>query len=249
MADAVRRVAISGAAGIPVLLAAACGGGSGATASRSDETTSTTAAVAVNTAADRVTAEHINLTATDLPGWEESPNPPDASMNAMGARLAACTGAPNESKIDVVDVTSSNFDQGQVEISSDVTMVRTHSDGVADVQAINSPKLTSCVNRIALPAIRNELPSGVTLKTLQTSRFDPPGQAPGSVGLRLAGTMTGTQNGASMTLPFRIDAVNFVVGRAEVSLEVAQFGQPGAVAPERGLVSVLYQRATAASTS
>jgi hypothetical protein len=224
---------------------AACGGGSRSTPSAGQATTT----VRVNPAADRVTAEHINLTASDLPGWQESPNPPDATMNAMSARLAACAGAPDESKIDVVDVSSSNFDQGQVEISSDVTMVRTHADGVADVRAITSPDLASCVNKIALPAIRTELPAGVTLKSLATSRFSPPGSAPGAVGLRLSGTMTGTQNGASLTLPFRIDETDFLVGRAEVTLEVAQFGQPTTVTVEPGLVDVLYRRATAAGSA
>lgn len=247
MAGARRRLGLALAGGIPVVLASACGGGSGS-ASGASRTTSTTATVPVNTAADRVTAEHINLTATDLPGWQESPNPPDATMNAMSARLAACAGAPDESKIDVVDVSSSNFDQGQVEISSDVTMVRTHADGVADVRAITSPNLAGCVTRIALPAIRTELPAGVTLKSLDTSHFDAPGHVPGTVGLRLSGTMTGTQNGASVTLPFRIDEVDFLVGRAEVTLEVAQFGQPGAVAVEPALLDALHQRASAATS-
>lgn len=243
MVNATRRFGVALAAGTTVLLTAACGGGSGTASSNQPTTTSTT--VPVNPAADRTVAQHINLTASDLPGWQESPNPPDANSNAMGAKLAACAGAPDESKIDVVDVTSSNFDQGQVEISSDVTMVRTHGDGLADVQAINSPDLAGCVNKIALPAIRTELPAGVTLKSVDTSRFTPPGHAPGAIGLRLSGTMTGTQNGASITLPFRFDQVAFLVGRAEVSLQVAQFGQPATVAAEPGLVDVLYRRATA----
>ena len=239
-----RRLAVVLAAGVPAVALGGCGGGS---ASPNAVQATTTTAPPVDVAADRVTAEHLNLTATDLPGWQETPNPPDATMNAMGARLAACAGAPDESKIDVVDVSSSNFDQAQLEISSDVTMVRTHADGVADVRAIGSPNLAACVNRIALPAIRTELPAGVTLRSLSTSRFAPPGNAPGAIGLRLAGTMTGTQNGASVTLPFRIDEVNFLVGRAEVSLQVAQFGPPTTVAVEPGLVGVLYRRATTAS--
>lgn len=238
------RLGLALAGGLPVVLAA-CGGGSGATSNAHPPTTTTT--VGVNRAADRVTAEHINLTATDLPGWKESPNPPDATMNAMSARLAACAGAPDESRIDVVDVSSSNFDQGPVEISSDVTMVRTHAEGVADLGAISSPNLAGCVNRVALPAIRSELPAGVTLKSLDTSRFDPPGNAPGAVGLRLAGNMATIQNGASMTLPFRIDDVAFLAGRAEVTLDVFQFGQTTTVAVEPRLVGVLHQRASAAA--
>jgi hypothetical protein len=239
-----RRPGLALAGGTAVVLAA-CGGGSGAT-STAHHPTSTT--VGVNTAADRLTAEHVNLTAADLPGWKETPNPPDATMNAMSARLAACAGAPDESKIDVVDVSSSNFDQGPVEISSDVTMVRTHADGLADVQAINSPKLAGCVNKVAVPAIRSELPAGVSLKSLTTSRFDPPGNVPGAVGLRLAGTMTSTQSGTSVTLPFRIDEVAFLAGRAEISLDVFQFGQITDVTVEPGLVGVLYRRGAAAAS-
>lgn len=231
------------AGAIPVVLAA-CGGGSGGP-SNANQPTATT--IGVNTAADRVTAEHLNLTASDLPGWRESPNPPDATMNAMSARLAACAGAPDESKIDVVDVSSANFDQGSVEISSDVTMVRTRADGLADVDALNSPKLAGCVNKVARPAIGTELPAGVSLKSLDTSRFDPPGNAPGAVGLRLAGTMTSSQSGASVTLPFRIDEIAFLVGRAEVSLDVSQFGQITTVTVEPGLVDILYRRATTAA--
>lgn len=236
-----RWAAILGSVGC-ALAVASCGGGSAA-----PKAAPTTTAPA-NPVADRATAEKINLTASDLPGWQESPNPPDASMNAMGARLSACAGGPNQATIDVVDVTSANFDQAQTEISSDVTMVRSHADGVADVASIHSPKLAGCVNRIAVPAISKELPAGVSLKALHETLFAPPGGIPGSFGIRITGTVSGSQSGASVSLAIQLDEVGFLVKRAEVTLVVDQSGHIGSVAIEPRLVSTLYQRAIAATS-
>src|SRR5580692_3028620 len=97
------------ALGAIALTTACCG-------SSSPKTTS------INPAADRATAKAINLKASDLPGWKQSPDTTSSSDDATSSRLAACAGAQNPSKVDVVDVSSPNFDQGQTEVSSDVTM-------------------------------------------------------------------------------------------------------------------------------
>jgi hypothetical protein len=95
---------------------------------------------------------------------DDSPGEPISTTattaQATVSRLAKCAGAKNPNLVDVVDVQSPNFDQGQTEVSSDVTMVKTHADGMADLHALQSPKLDACVEQIAVPELKTALPHG-----------------------------------------------------------------------------------------
>jgi hypothetical protein len=183
--------------------AAGCGGSAPTTA----QPPTTTAPI--HPAADRMTAEGINLTAADLPGWQVSPNPSDASDQALGAKLSACAGGPVPDKIDVVDVSSANFSQGSIEVS-DVTMVRSHADGLADLHAIYSPKLSACVHSVAEPVLAEQLPAGTTLSKLAVSTFTPTESLPNAFGLRLGVTIAGTEQGVTVSVPLVINEIGFL---------------------------------------
>jgi hypothetical protein len=217
----------------------ACCGSTGANVSSPSTT-------AVSPAADRAIAKAVNLTAADLPGWKQSPNTTTSSDRSMTTRLAKCAGAQSPSRIDVVDITSPDFDQGATEVSSEVTTVRTHADGVADLAALESSKLDPCVQQIALPALKSELPAGATVTTLKISNFTPLGQPPDSFALRLDITVSVPQEGSVIV---NSDEIGFLRGRSEVELDASQTGG-GNPSPtlEQRLVSILVSRTKQHST-
>ena len=174
-------VVLSGAA---VLLSVALPAGAATLAQSSTTTT-------INPATDRATAQGINLTATDLPGWQESPNPTDTKNPGLESKLAACVGRTNPGKGHVVDVSSPNFDKGPVELSSSVTMVRSHADGLADLRTLKNPKLPTCAKKYLRSALESQLPKGTTISKVKVSTFAPPEALPNSFALRLSVTVTG----------------------------------------------------------
>jgi hypothetical protein len=217
------------------LVTAACGGGSGSTQARATSTTNP-----IGATSDRATAQAINLTAADLPGWQQSPNQSSSSQQAVNSRLAACTGAPNPGQIDVVEVKSPSFDQAQTDISSDVTMVRSRADGLADLRALKGPKLNGCARQILIPSLSTQLPPGSTVASVDIGSFIPPGDPPDSFGLRTSATVSAPQQG---TVTIVNDTIGFLAGRAEVGLDVTQIG--GATpsqATEQRLLAILVTR-------
>jgi hypothetical protein len=209
---------------------------------------STTTTAAINAASDRVVAQAINLTGNDLPGWQESPNPPNASGQSLGAKMSACVGVQDSKKSTVVDVTSANFDKGPVELSSDVTMVRSHADGLADLHGITSPKVPSCAQKVFVPFIAAQLP-GASVSKLRVKNFAPPGSPPNSFGQRITMTLIIKHQGVTTSVPLTITEIGFLVGRAEVSLNVNQKGRASTVAVIPGLIHTLDTRAKGVTTS
>ena len=209
--------------------------------SSGNDNASSSTTTSVSPGIDRATAKAINLIATDLPGWKQLPNTSNPSDQAMASRLATCAGAKNPSLVDVVDVESPNFDQGQTEVSSDVTMVRTHADGIVDLQALQSSKLDSCVQQIAVPALKTELPTGATLSDLQINPIHPTGLPQDSFALRLDATVAIPREGS---VSVSSEEIGFLSGRAEIELQTSQVqgGGPSQTLEPR-LLSVLVTRA------
>jgi hypothetical protein len=233
------RTMVGLAVGVMGAATACCGG------SASNQSTSSTAA-SINASADRATANAVNLTAADLPGWKQSANTTTSADRSMTARLAKCAGAQDPARIDVVDIDSPNFDQGPTEVSSEVTTVRTHADGLTDLKALESAKLDPCVQQIAVPQLKADLPSGATITTLKISTFTPLSQPPDSFALRIDVTVSIPQQGSVV---LNSDEIGFLKGRAEVELDASQTGggSPSATLEQR-LTSILVSRAQRQST-
>jgi hypothetical protein len=217
----------------------ACGGSSSGNQASSSTTTS------INPSVDRATATAMNLKASDLPGWTQTPNQTSSADQALTTRLASCAGAPNPSQADVVDVMSPNFDQGQTEVSSDATMVRTHADGLADLNALKSSKLSSCFQQVAVPTLKTQLPSGATLSNFQVNAFSPTGAPPDSFALHVTITVSVPQQGS---VAVDVDEIGFLVGRAEVSLTSTDLGAAPSQTLENRLLSLLVARSQQAGT-
>ena len=193
-------------------------------------------------AADRATAQAINLRASDLPGWSGTPNSTSKSDRTMNAQMARCAGAGDPAVVDVADVSSPAFDQGEVEVSSDVTMVRSQADGRSDLQALLSPKLQACIQQVAVPYLKTQLPAGAAISKLDFQRLSPPGGLPDSFAFRLVIVVTAPgQPSVSVTS----DQLGVLVGRAEIQLDDTVSGATPDASLEARLIKLLYGRARA----
>ncbi|HET6965778.1 MAG TPA: hypothetical protein VFH58_13470 [Acidimicrobiales bacterium] len=248
-----------------VALAAACGSNRPATAPpgttappgagggiMSPSTTTTepsqTSGAAPSAAADRALASAVNLTTADLPGWTAKPNATTASDRDMQARLAECAGAPDQSAVEVVDVGSPTFHSGSgnvtSEVTSDVTTVRSQADGQNDLRAMQSDKLPACIQQVALPYLRSQLPAGATISDVTVRRLGAPAGVPDSFSYRLIVPVSDAGGG---TVTITSDSTGFLVGRAEVELNDTETGSVPDPTLEHKLVALLYQRARAAA--
>jgi hypothetical protein len=199
---------------------------------------------------DQATARAINLAAGDLPpGFLIGPAP-ELDGGPVAVKLAHCAGAPAPAQVDVVDVSSPTFTaavgQAQEQLSSEVTMVRTEADGGADLAALRSPRLASCLSTELAPALRAQLPIGSSLGSLTVSHFTPPGDVSGALGLRLRIPVTAVADGASAQVEVTDDLISFLVGRAEITLTARTTGNADQAAPEGRLARLLEQRARGA---
>lgn len=233
-----------------VCLAAACSsGGGGQTSSSSsptsDQGTSASASTTPSStgssdaSADKATANAINLTQADLSGWTSSAAD-QSNNNPLGAQLAKCAGAPDPATIDVVDVSSPNFDQGNAEINSDVTMVKTPADAQADLQAFQSDKMSSCLQSVAGPFIQQSLPSGSTVGTITFNRLTAPAGIPDSFAFQAVIPVTVPGQGSTTITS---DMVGVLVGRAEIELDNTTTSGTPDQSIESRLIGVLYNRA------
>jgi hypothetical protein len=197
-----------------------------------------------NPATDRATAQSINLTSADLPGWRTTAaSPPDPKKAGMDSQLAACVGQANPASNEVVQVSSPDFDKGSTQISSDVTMVRSHADGLASLRTMKSPKLPSCAKKLLASTITSGLPKGTTVSKVKVSTFVPSERVPDSFGLRVSATITGKTQGITVSVPITTTEIGFLVGRAEVALNEDQKGKSSPIAEESGLIQTLSARA------
>jgi hypothetical protein len=214
-----------------------------ASASQSASRANTTTAPS-GIAADRTTAQAINLTAADLPGWTESPNPPNASESSFNSQLAKCTGNPAyNSNDDVVDVSSANFDKGPIELASDVTMVRSHADGLSDIKLTTDPKILGCVDTVSKRELVMQLPPGTKVSHITSSIYTPTEAIPLSFGLHTNITLVLKKDGITKSVSFVSNEINFLVGRAEVALQEFVTGKAVPVTAEAALVHTLETRA------
>jgi len=228
--------------------ASACGS-SGTPKSVSTTTassTSVTIAPVVNVPADQARAQSVNLTSADLPGWTASPNPETASDRALSARVAQCTGSPNPSNIDVVNVNSPDFDKGETEVSSNVTIIRTRADGLATLRAVRSSQLTPCLEQIAVPDLQSKLPSGAKVVDLNVSRLTLSSLPAESFAYRLAVTVSVPGQG---NLLISSDTVGFLDGETAVGLDITQTAGNPDPTLENQLISTLVTNAAPSSSS
>lgn len=242
--NSIRRLARVGGAAL-VLTLTACGGSSKPSASPTSTKPSTkpTSTVAPTTttlpdaAADKATATSLGFVQADLPaGWVGSPHHPDPSDAAVSQKVASCAGASDPSK-QTADVSSLDFDKGNAEVSSEVTLAASRADFEQDVAALKNSKYATCVQTIFDTQLKADFAKqspGVKVGSLTVTRFATPAYGEVSFGFRLSTTITGP-TGTSLRL--YIDEVGYGTGRAEVTLTFSDQGAPFDPVLERSLVA------------
>ena len=179
----------------------------------------------------RAEAAKINLVGSDLPGWAPSPNVNSKSDDAASNQLALCSGAQDPPKIDVVDVNSPYFDQGNAEVTSGVTVVRDRSDALQDLAGMKGKKLLPCLQKILVPYLKTRncrrKRDDVGVQDRRLGSLLAAVRTP--FGYRLTEAISAkAASGATVTEELVSDQYGFLVGQTEVGLSSSQFS-PGAV--------------------
>ena len=200
-------------------------------------------------AAARAEAAEINLVGPDLPGWRQSPNVTSSADAAMADRLASCVGTRPPTSDDVVDVNSPYFDQGNAEVTSNVVVVRSHSDGIQDLAAMKSGKLLPCIRKVSVPYLKSQVGAGVTLSAVTINEVHLNWLPSSSFGYRVSIVLSAkASSGATANEDLSSDSYGFLVGQAEVELDATETSAPGSAKPssalEQRLVHLLDRRAS-----
>jgi hypothetical protein len=217
-----RRAPIAIAA---ALLVVACG------SSSKPASTGTTA----NTSADRSRAQSLVLSESDYPaGWTTTPASTDKSDSAAEQKLTACAGGSSKEEQSVtVDGPDATKDNAQV--SSSATIVKTDAAFKKDVDALNSSKLQSCMRDVVTGLVQSSMDAdesgakvgNVAIAPLSTPTF-------GAVTKAFRFTIPVNANGDTTTV--YVDFVAFGKDRAEVTLSIANVGEPLDSATEQSLL-------------
>jgi hypothetical protein len=220
-------------AGFALVVAVACGGGGGS----SDEDAVGPAPV-TGQAGDTATARTIVLQQADMPpGWRGAPHSDDPIERARARDLTLCLGRPDPETTRSAIVYGPDFSNGQMQVSSISTVLKTTDDALADLAAVRGPKYGECLVTSFRDDLTRQAPDArvenVASEPLPVASF-----GDGSVGIRLT---------ADLVYPDRTerlfaDLVYVSKDRATVSATFFSFGSPFPPALEQSLVSRLGHR-------
>jgi hypothetical protein len=261
MATLMRRTAAIPVLAMSAVLLAGCGGGAHTTAT---STTRAAATKATSAPADgagplaagrgeparaRAFALAVNLRASDLPGFHPSSQGQhqSAAEKRLEPELAKCVGGPG-AKPDATEVSSKSYERGASiitqSVSSQVTVVRTNALAARELASIRSGHLRRCLASYLKQLLASENLHGAKVGSVSTKQGSPPAPgADGSFGLRFIQTLT--LHGVH--IPFYVDILGFVKGRAQVSLFTFGVLREFPAALEEQLFSLLLERAKAHS--
>ncbi|WP_375482259.1 hypothetical protein [uncultured Jatrophihabitans sp.] len=214
--------AVTAAATVSAVLLTGCGssggGGGASSASRagSSAASSTAATPAASSTAASSTASStaaggsssgtpatkaqlakIVLQRSDLPTtFKATPAQPDSDDNNTQAQLQTCTGvkgAPDSHKVNTAQ--SSDYNQGNLTVSSEFSSYRSAADVKADVALLQSPKINPCLNSIFKQELARELGSKATVTNAAIKLTPGSGGGPSNVAGLASGTVNFTAQG------------------------------------------------------
>jgi hypothetical protein len=241
----------------------ACGGGGGggggshassvaasSAPSASLASTTTTAPPATSTTTTDVgalttQAKAINFTAADLPtGWTSSPSDNQSSA-AEDAKVAACAGAPSPASVHLADVSSDDFSSGGLDVTSDVTVVRTAQLAQQDLAAIRSDRALACFRQLFPELAKTGAPANTQITVDSVDRLPVASYGDGSFGYRLAFTV---QAPAAGTVHGVGDLIGFLHNRIEVGGNFLAIDAPFPASLEQALMAKLVARTSGRTT-
>jgi hypothetical protein len=261
MAPLMRRTAAIPALAVSAVLLAGCGGAghtSARTHARSSAATAThdgpypngqlgapAPAASREEAKARAFAVAVNLKASDVPGFHPSSEHEhkSAAEKRLEPELAKCVGGAG-AKREATEASSKTYERGRSiitqSLSSQVTVARTSALAARELASIRGGHLQSCLAHYLNQLLASTNVHGAKIGPVSTKQGSPPAAgADGSFGLRFIETVT--LHG--LRIPFYVDILGFVKGRAQVSLFTFGVLREFPAALEEQLFSLLLKRA------
>ncbi len=211
----------------------ACGGGGGG----SDED-AVGPAPATGQEGDQATARTIVLQQADMPsGWRGVPHTETPEERARARAFSLCLGRADPEPTRSATVYGPDLSNGQIQVSSVATVLKTTQDAKADLDAVRGPKYGDCVATALRDDLRRQAPDArieeVTVEPLPVEQF-----GDGSVGVRVT---------ANMVYPDRTDrlfadVIYMSKDRATASATFSSFGQPFPATLQQSMVSRIGHR-------
>ena len=224
---------------ILMVVLAACSGGRQST--RSEPTSLNpprTATVQVSpSAADRRAAERAILKLADVgPGFVQTQYQPTVQSERDEAALNRCIGRPSATAHQTAVVYSMQFSKGDSEkIFASITFVDTNTTAQEDVAALQGERGQACAKQSFLQQV---VEAGDTATaTIEPLIPSPTGGAVSANYRILAQVSAGPD-----TLPFIIDIVQVIKGRAEISASFQDVNQSVAASFERRVMTAMLER-------
>lgn len=209
---------------------AACGGGSTNNAGTSSAGTGA-GGTHQDVAADRAAAEAASLRLSDFPtGWMSKPASGGTSSTAEDARLAKCLGV-NESELSdsPVSHTSPNFEMHYYTVASTVGYRATAAEQNAAFEVWSNPKMPQCLGSSLAAVAKQEAPNeaDATVGTPTVTASGPAGTTlpqfgDKSIGYEIMIPLCLSSN----CLPFYVNVIAVIKGRADVGIMIASFVAP-----------------------
>ena len=194
-------------------------GQAGASALTAQSTTTTTA---INPATDRATAQAINLTGTDLPGWQQSPNPTNTSDPGLNNKITACVGgSPGKNDVvkDLAEFLGSS--SGQFPSHDRPNPCRWLGRPTDNQESQSSLMFQEGPDT----ALSHTVTQGAAISKFKVSTFTPTESIPNSYRYPHELHDHRQAQGETLTVPVTVSEITFLIGRAEVSLNEDQKGQ------------------------
>jgi hypothetical protein len=198
-----------------------------------------TSAVAL---ADTAVADRINLTGADLPpGWARSPNRDGSGATDQDAQVAACAGAPDPRVSVEKDVASDDYSLEGMDVSSDVTIVKSVQSARQDLAAMQGARALACFRWFFPSFAASSAPAGTAIHVVSVNSMAVSTYGEGSFGFRVVMNVTSPGVSAFAT----VDEVGFLTGRLEVSGVFTGAPTPFPAKMENELMAALARRAAA----
>jgi hypothetical protein len=199
-------------------------------------------------------AHAVNLRAADVPGFGRSAEHQHetASEKRLAREMLRCIGAAR-SRPGLAEVSSTGFEHkglaSVLTVSSNVNVAQTPAIATKELSELRSGHTRACVARYFGQVLSGQQFHGGTVSPVSIQHGDPPAAGTtGSFGWRITAAVTVPLPHGSIhriRLPFYIDILGFVYGRAQVALFSFGTPLPFPASAEQRLFTLLLSRAQA----
>lgn len=219
-------------AALLLAVAVGCGGGGGA---GEDPVGS---APGTGQAGDQATARTIVLQQADMPsGWRGTPHTETPEERDRARAFSQCLGRTDPVPTRSATVYGADLTNGQIQVSSVATVLKTAADARADLDAARGPKYHPCVATALRDDLRRQAPEA-RIEEVATEPLAVEAFGDGSVGVRVTASLVY----ADRTDRLFADVVYISKDRATASATFSSFTQPFPALLQQALISRIGHR-------